>query len=325
MRRVLARALDWRFGALVARLDELSDRLQRIETSLPSHEPPGEQAEIAAALRRLAAETSRTSDDVLAAHRLLEGRIAPMLRALVDEEAENRRRLFALRADPDYDTAYTDPDPLVSVTVATWQHTDALVQRALPSLLAQTHGNLELLVVGDAAAPEVAERVAALGDARVHYANLTQRITGHADGDRHWLVSSTMARNQAASRARGRWLLHFDDDDHLRPSAIASLLELARSERAEVAYGGFDIHRADGQVTETLCFPPQPTRFGWQGALLHGGLRFLERELIAAALELPGDVYMLERALRAGVRFAMLEQVVWDYYPSHEWQAPAGE
>ncbi|MHB8234404.1 MAG: glycosyltransferase family 2 protein [Solirubrobacteraceae bacterium] len=320
IRGALARALDWRFGAVIARLDELSERVRRIEASLPPAERPPEPATIAAALHELARDARKTSDDALATRRLLEGRVAPMLRALVDEEAENRRRLFALRADPSYEAAYSDPDPLVSVTVATWQHTDGLLQRALPSLLAQTHGNLELLVVGDAAAPEVAERVVALGDPRVHYANLTQRITGHVDAERHWWVSSTMARNEAARRARGRWLLHFDDDDHLRPDAIASLLELARAEHAEVAYGGFDIHRRDGQVTETLCFPPQPMRFGWQGALLHGGLRFFERELIAAALELPGDVYMLERALRAGVRFAMLDQVVWDYYPSHEWQ-----
>jgi hypothetical protein len=316
MRRALARALDWRFGAVVARLDELSERVRRIETSLPSAELAPQLATIAAVLRELAADTSRTGADALATRQLLEGRVAPMLRVLVDEEAENRRRLFALRAAADYEAAYSDPDPLVSVTIATWRHTDALVQRALPSLLAQTHGNLELLVVGDAVGRDVAERVAALGDPRVSYANLTQRITGHADRDRHWLVSSTMARNEAARRARGRWLLHFDDDDHLRPNAIASLLELARAERAEVAYGGFDVHSLDGQVTETLCFPPQPTRFGWQGALLHGGLRFFERELIAAALELPGDIYMLERALRAGVRFAMLEEVVWDYFPS---------
>ena len=59
--------------------------------------------------------------------------------------------------------------------------------------------------------------------------------------------------------------------------------------------------------------------FAWPAALIHGGLRFFERELVATELELPGDAYLLLRMLRAGVRFAMLEGVVLDYYPSNAW------
>jgi len=282
IRGALARALDWRFRAVLGRLDALGERLEHLERSVDT-------------------------------------RVQPMLRAILDEESQNRRRLHALRAEPFYEAAFTDPDPLVSVTVATWQRTELLVRRALPSLLAQTHENLEVIVVGDAVGADVGEAIAALGDPRVSYANLTQRITAHPDAERHWLVGSAMARNEASRRASGRWLLHFDEDDHLRPDAVTSLLGLARERRAEAAYGGFDTHHPDGSVTRALEFPPRPTQFGFQGALLHAGLRFFERELFAGALELPGDIYLLERMLRSGVRFAMLEQVVWDYYLTRTW------
>jgi hypothetical protein len=53
---------------------------------------------------------------------------------------------------------------------------------------------------------------------------------------------------------------------------------------------------------------------------MHGGLRFFERELVAVHLELPGDIYMLDRMLRVGVRFAMLDEVVLDYFPSALWE-----
>jgi hypothetical protein len=243
-----------------------------------------------------------------------------MLRAIIDEESENRRRLFALRSGPGFGEAYSKPDPLVSVTLATVGRTDALIDRALPSLLAQTHANLEVLVVGDAIGPSVGEAIAALGDPRVQYSNLSQRLVADADTKRHWLVGSTMARNEAARRARGSWLLHFDDDDHLRPDSIASLLRLAREQRAEIVYGGFQQHEPDGRCTTHLGFPPRWGTFAWPGALVHGGLRFLERELVAASLGLPGDVYMLERALRCGVRFALLDEVVLDYFPSTLWK-----
>jgi glycosyltransferase involved in cell wall biosynthesis len=261
----------------------------------------------------------RTAEHASATHTMLDQHLRPVLRAILDEEADNRRRLYSLRADPAYDEPFSDPDPLVSVTVATIGR-PALTDRALPSLLSQTHTHLEIIVIGDGVSPEVAEAISAIGDARVHYADLSQRITAHADPRRHWLAGSTMARNEATRRAKGDWLVHFDDDDHLRPDAIASLLELAREQRSEVTYGGFAEHRPDGQSSTGVGFPPRLGCFSWAGALVHGGLRFFERELVAADLEMPGDMYLLERMLRTGVRFALLDEVVLDYFPSTLWQ-----
>ena len=86
-----------------------------------------------------------------------------------------------------------------------------------------------------------------------------------------------MARNEAARHARGQWILHFDDDDHLRPNTIARLLAVAREQRAEVAYGGFEQHEPDGRSESYLAFPPQFGKFAWPAALVHGGLRYFER------------------------------------------------
>ncbi len=316
----LKRALDWRFGAIAARLDALCgrvedlarrqelivDRLNQLTATLDQ-------------LRELTAQMPQTAEHASATHGLLEQRLQPALRAILDEQAENRRRLYRLRGDAGYDEPFADADPLVSITVATIGRS-ALSDRALPSLLGQTHTHLEVIVVGDGASPDVAETVLASGDSRVQYANLSQRITAHDDPRKHWLAGSTMARNEAARRAQGGWLMHFDDDDHLRPDAIASLLELAREQRAEVVYGGFEEHRPDGSSSVGMGFPPRLGCFSWAGALVHGGLRFFERELVAADLEMPGDMYLLERMLRAGVRFASLEEVALDYFPSTLWQ-----
>jgi hypothetical protein len=106
---------------------------------------------------------------------------------------------------------------------------------------------------------------------------------------------------------RGSWVLHFDDDDALRPDAIATLLELARGSRAEVAYGGYAQHRPAEANPTHGAFPPREGEIGWQGALVHGGLRFFERELVAADLGVPGDAYLLRRMLRTGVRFVVFD------------------
>lgn len=320
MIRRLRKALDWRFGAIAARLDGLHGRVDDLDRRLgPITDRLDEMAVTLEHLRGLTGEMPHTAEHASATRALLEQRVQPALRAILDEESDNRRRLYRLRADPAYVEPFTNPDPLVSVTVATVGR-PALLERALPSLLAQTYARMEVLVVGDGAPPELAEAIAAIGDPRVRYAGLSQRITAHADPRRHWLAGGTMARNEATRRASGQWLLHFDDDDHLRPGAIAALLEQARAQRAEVVYGGFEEHRPDGQTVTGIGFPPQLGRFSWAGALVHSELRFFERELVAASLEMPGDMYLLERMLRAGVRFALLDEVVLDYFPSTLWE-----
>ncbi len=271
-------------------------------------------------LRVLEAGITQVADHAEAARAAIDDRVQPMLRAIAEEESENRRRLFALRSSDAYEAAYSDPEPLITVALPTAGRKELLLERALPSLLAQTYPNLEVRIIGDAVDAGVGESVVALGDPRVRFANLSQRFV-HPDPLVQGLVGATMARNEAARQARGSWLIHFDDDDHLRPDAVAWLLALARERRAEVAYGGFEQHEPDGGVTRAIHFPPRHGSFSWAGALVHGGLRFFERELVAAELGRPGDMYVLDRMLRVGVRFGMLDDVVLDYFPSRLWES----
>jgi hypothetical protein len=125
-----------------------------------------------------------------------------------------------------------------------------------------------------------------------------------------------MARNEATRTVRGQWLISFDDDDAMRPGHVETLLGAARDRRLEVAYGRFRTHLRNGSTFEGGSFPPQRHEFAWPGAIQHAGLRFFERELVGAALGTPGDWFLLERMLRAGVRFGYVDQLVFDYYPS---------
>ena len=109
----------------------------------------------------------------------------------------------------------------------------------------------------------------------------------------------------------------------MRPECLESLLELARDSRAEAVYGQVRAHRGDEEA-DFCSFPPRLGRFSWAGGMYHGGLRFFGRELLAADLGLPGDWWLAERMLRAGVRFAMSDDVLCDVYPSAR-AAPARE
>jgi Glycosyl transferase family 2 len=251
----------------------------------------------------LAERSKRLNDDLRMA-----------MRALAADEPRYRRLIADLRTGAEYRLAWDEPDPLVSVTVATIGRPE-LTSRSLPSILAQTHRNLEVVVAGDGAPPETERAVAQLGDRRVRYVDLGPRQAPIGDPARDWLIGATRPRNATLAAAAGRWIVEFDDDDALRPNCVESLLELARETKAEAVYGQV-VQHAGGEEVEFCEFPPRIGRFSWAAGMYHGGLAFFGRQALAADLGLPGDWWLAERMLRAGVRFAMRDEVLCDAYAS---------
>ena len=284
VRSRIASALDRRFGVIDDRLEALAQRLERVV--------------VVAEMAEARAATSERA-----------------LRWLLQDHAENRRRLRELRAQASYEAVFDDAEPLISVVIPTYDNTELLLERSLPSILGQSHERLEVIVVGDAAAPEVGERVRGAGDARVRFVNLPYRIP-HPDPILRWLVGSVAARNAGQELANGSWLVDFDDDDALRPRALERSLALAREQRLEVAYGPYALHWPDGRVETMSTFPPAFGRFCTQTALVHSGLGFFERNAAAGEFSDPNDWFRLEAMLRAGVRFGMHDEIVMDYFPS---------
>ena len=295
MRRRVGAALDRRFRSVNERVESVGSRVDAVGGTVG----------------RLEALTNTLASELAS----LRQTNAEALRWLLQDGAANRVRLRELRAQPSYAAVFEDPAPLVSVVIPTFDNTELLLSRSLPSVLAQTYEKLEVIVVGDAVAPSVGAAVQAIGDPRVRYVNRPHRVT-QPDPRRQWMIGSVAARTAGHELARGAWLMDFDDDDHLRPTAVERDLALARELRLEVTYGPFLQHWPDGRIVTTSAYPPEYGHFATQGALVHSGLRFFERSPAAAILDVPNDWFRIEAMLLAGVRFGMHDEIVVDYYPS---------
>ena len=340
LRGRLAHALDRRFAALSAQVGELQAALgtasaERDELRQAVDGLAGALAELGPAVDRLQGETAATRDAVSALQGRLDDEVVALLRELLIDDVGNRRRLDRMREDPRYELPFTEPEPLVSVCIAARaDRVDLLLERAVPSALAQTHEHIEVIVVGDGFDLAADPRVRALRDPRVSVHCTTHR-SAVRDPHRAWLTGATLPRMEARGRARGLWITDLDDDDALRPDAVASLLEHAKGQRAEVTAGLIAQHEPGGDEPTTLRgFPPQivpdwsalpddwPART-CTAALSHHGLRFFTRMKAAALLGTPGDLFLTIRMARAGVRIAVLDRVVYDYYPGSLWEVPA--
>ena len=242
------------------------------------------------------------------------------IRIARDDDAGTWDRLWRLRQDPEYELAYSETDPLVTIIITTYHRPELLRDRAIPSVLAQTYRNLECLVVGDAAAPETAEVVASFADPRLRFVNLSSRGPYPERYEDAWLVWGGTPYNTALRLGRGRWFGFVSDDDALVPTHTASLLRLARSARAELAYGQLRFRHPDApdEIKGTPA-PPQYATWGLQSSLFHAGLSFLPLMTSDWVFSVPIDWSWMERLLRAGVRLASLPEPVVDYFPSRSW------
>jgi glycosyltransferase involved in cell wall biosynthesis len=236
--------------------------------------------------------------------------------ALQDRESEHRSLLRALRTTTEYEQAFTAADPLVSVTIPTWTNYQALAEIAIPSVLAQTYENFEIVVVGDMAPPETKQALDAFADDRIRYVNLPLRGPYPDDPMRRWYVAGVPAINEAAQLARGSWIAPLNDDDSFTPDHIEVLLGAARSRRSEVVYGRFVMNFPDRAPFEHGAYPPVLGQFTWQSAIQHAGLRLFEMELGDAWFDRPGDWSLCRRMLLAGVRFSMIDDVVAHLFPA---------
>ncbi|HWS36935.1 MAG TPA: glycosyltransferase family 2 protein [Actinoplanes sp.] len=209
-------------------------------------------------------------------------------------------------------------EPDVSVVIPTCDRPDLAV-RAVGSALAQTHRDLEVIVVVDGPDDATTGALGEVGDPRLRVEVLPERR------------KAPNARNVGALQARGRFTALLDDDDEWLPDKLAVQLELAAGSSAKYPVVATRLinrtPRADSIMPRRLPEPGQPLSeyFTVRRGLFYGD-GFIQTSTIMAPTELlhrvPFTVGLrrqqeLDWALRAvrheGVELIYAEQplVLW--------------
>jgi hypothetical protein len=220
--------------------------------------------------------------------------------------------LQAARGHPNYELAYSDPDPLISIAISTYHSPDTLCDRALASVLAQTHSNWEAIVVGDHCTDDTEARVQAIGDPRIRFHNLAVREVDPEDPWERWAVKGSIPRATGIAMASGRWIAPLSHDDRWDPDHLEILLQAARDRRAEYVYSQMRIFGVDAPAAALPAsigaWPPRLGQFACQSSLFHGLLKFLRYDRACALASEPNDWNLGRRAWEAGVRFEFVSR-----------------
>lgn len=214
--------------------------------------------------------------------------------------------------------AYARRSDTVSVVIPTYNRTDVLLLRALPSVLHQTTPVTEVHIVADGmtnpAFDDLRARLIHLGDSRVKLWWIPRQLYPEDPGAR-WNVLGLNARNHGLDQAHGEWIAPLDDDDEWTLDHVTFLLEAAHTNKADFAYGRSLAHWADGHESTYGAWPPGHFQF-CDGSQLYRndmGYRY-DPECTKRGLPEDGDLW--DRMVAGGVTFTFVDRLVHHYYPN---------
>lgn len=171
--------------------------------------------------------------------------VTKVSRILEDTVADSRAAWYAMSEPRKVSRARSTLRPraawgegtLVSVVVPTFNRHEIFLLRTLPSLLGQSHQNLEVVIVGDRSPKESETAFTQIRDLRCSYRNLRRRTRYPRDPLSRWMVLGTRPMNVGVRSAAGDWLIFVSDDDVLFPNTIADMLKLASDADVDVVLG----------------------------------------------------------------------------------------
>lgn len=143
-------------------------------------------------------------------------------------------------------------NPLVSIIIPSYSRPPAFVRRAIDSALAQTHRNIEILVVDDN--PPGSPAREALGRLLEAY-GADPRVRSVINPKN---MGGSEARNEGVKAAKGEYLAFLDDDDEFLPNKIEAQLKLMLENGLDMSFSDYKLVDDSGRVMDYRHFRDIP-------------------------------------------------------------------
>tara|TARA_B100000780_G_C21126955_1_gene457745 strand:- start:6265 stop:7098 length:834 start_codon:yes stop_codon:yes gene_type:complete len=215
-----------------------------------------------------------------------------------------------------------DENDLVSIIIATYNRSNILLNRTLPAVLAQSHKNIEVVIIGDKCIDDTAERIKNINDSRVVFLDLKKRGKYPSHIKDRWFVQGSVPRNKGMQIAKGKWFVFISDDDVIYDNHVETLLKAAKQDNLEFISASFKNNK-DGKE-----FIVHPGKWNTDSDLVCGGMQtwmyrsYLKcfkwnRHAWRKSFDRPVDYDLQQRFYRSGVKMDYINDVVF-YNPPVE-------
>lgn len=226
--------------------------------------------------------------------------------------------MFLLVARKRYKKKYINIEkPLISIIIATYNRSNILINRTIPSILNQSYDNFEIVIVGDHCIDDTPEKIKLINDKRVKFFDLKKRGKYPKDIKDRWFVQGTKPRNKGMELAKGDWFVFISDDDILLPNHLYTLLNAAVKLNVEFISASYETIKNG----ERIIVKPVFYNMNKKNAFIGGMQTWLYRSYLRCFKwnihswrkdwNRPVDYDLQFRFLRTGVKFGHIDDVVY--------------
>jgi glycosyltransferase involved in cell wall biosynthesis len=196
----------------------------------------------------------------------------------------------------------------ISIVIPTYDRAELLATRSIPSVLAQTHADWDLHIVGDGSPDDVRRAVTAFTDPRVRYTR-RDRWTYPADPLDAWHMSGSAVANYGLDTASGPYVSFLADDDEMLPEFLAKL-SAKLDAGCDIAYCASEVV---GHGYLGCTYPPA---FAQQsGGEFMWRLNDVRHDLECWKRGMPNDWDFVNRYIDQGARIGWVREPLYRYYP----------
>lgn len=200
----------------------------------------------------------------------------------------------------------------VSVIIPTYNRTQLLTERALPSVFGQSVQDFEVLVIGDGTEQATVDAMA--NEPRVRFWNLPHDDYPE-DHEHRWGIVGLTALNFGLDQAQGAWIAVLADDDEWTPDHLEVLLAAAEHTGVDHVYGISETYK-DGQPTGQRygAWPPGPAQLCNGANIYRSALNYRYDLRCYIDRDRTGDADLWLRMIEGGVTFHFEPRVVLRYH-----------
>jgi len=203
---------------------------------------------------------------------------------------------------------YLKKDPLVEIILPTYNRSEMLKTRSIPSVLKQTYKNFRLIIIGDCCTDDSENIVKQFNDDRIFFYNLSERKKRYPETvENHWFAGPVVGINAALKIVKGDWIARIDDDDIWEEEHLEKLLNHAIKENVEFVSSSYTVILNGRKILKDFS-RDHPAIGGVQTWLYTSYLKFFKSNINCwrKNTNKVNDLDLQDRMFRSGVKMSYL-------------------
>lgn len=170
-------------------------------------------------------------------------------------------------------------DNSIDIILPTYNRSEMLLERSIPSILGQTHKNFRLLVISDCCTDNTEAIVNSFNDNRIILLKINNRKKRYPPTpENHWFAGPVFAINHGLNFIESDWISRIDDDDIWTPDHLEKLLLHALKKKSEFVSSSYIVFK-NGEEIEKSFENENPQIGGVQTWLYRSYLKFFKANI----------------------------------------------